>query len=142
MNQAEYNRVNTVINNIINGMSPMERSYHDIKVGMHFMGLLNDYEWDRTVFNIPVDQMKALQSMEYNEDNFEYRIPIWLDSWHNFNLAAASSEQRDRFEKEVNEIRFSMLSYMPDHPANARSIRWVMSIFEEAKGCFHYDRMQ
>ena len=142
MEQAEYNRINTAINKIINGMSPMERSYHDVKVGIHFMGLLNDYQWERAVFNIPLAQMKALQVTAYTKENFEPRIPIWLDSWHNFNLANATPEQRDRFEKEVNDIRYAMIMHLPDHPANARSIRWVMSIFDESKGCFHYDKMQ
>ena len=142
MDQIEYNRVNAIINSVINGMTAGERAYHDVKVGMHFMGLLNDYHWDRSVFDIPIDQMKNLQSAGYDQENFEKRIPIWLDSWTNFNLATATAEQRARFENEVNEVRYAMLTFMPDHPANARSVRWVMSIFEEERKCFHYDQMQ
>ena len=140
MDQNEFNRVNALINSVINGMTAGERSYHDVKVGMHFMGLLNDYNWDRSVFDIRIDQMKDLQSTGYDKANFESRIPIWLDSWHNFNLATATADQKARFEKEVIEIRYSMLMYMPDHPANARSVQWIMSIFEEERKCFHYDK--
>ena len=142
MDQNEYNRINAVINSVINGMTPVERAYHDVKVGLHFMSLLNDYQWDRSVFNIPIDQMKSLQSTGYTKENFECRIPIWLDSWSNFSLASATVEQKARFEDEVNELRYAMILHMPDHPANARSIRWVMSIFEEERKCFHYDQIE
>ena len=142
MDQAEFNRVNAVINSVINGMTAGERAYHDIKIGIHFMNLLNDYQWDRSVYDISIDQMKNLQSTGYTKDNFESRVPIWLDSWTNFNLASATAEQKARFEQEVNEVRYAMLLFMPNHPANARSVRWIMSIFEEDRKCFHYDQME
>lgn len=142
MNNDEFKRINDIIHATINGMTPMERAYHDIKVGIQFHGLLSDYNWDRSIFDVPVEQMKMLQSSSYNRSNIECRIPIWLDKWDTFNYPTASPAEREAFEKEATDIRYAMALYLGDHPANGRILRWVMSIFDEEKRCFRYDQMQ
>ena len=142
MNESEFKRINELINDTILNMTPAQRTYHEINVGIQFRNLLCDYNWDRRVFDIPVEQMKTLQVAEYNQDNFEYRIPIWMDKWDNFSYSAANPVERETFEKEATQIRYLMAHFMGDHPVNRRILRWVMQIFNEEKRCFHYDKMQ
>ena len=142
MDENEFKRINELINDTIANLTPAQRTYHEIKVGIQFRNLLNDYNWDRRVFDIPVEQMKTLQMVEYTQENFELRIPIWMDKWDNFSYSAANPVERETFEKEATQIRYLMAHFMSDHPVNRRIVRWVMQIFNEEKCCFHYDKMQ
>ena len=142
MDETEFKRINELINDTIKGMTPVQRSYHEIKVSIQYRNILNDYNWDRSIFDIPVEQMKTLQLVEYNRDNIECRVPIWLDKWDNFNYATADPVERETFEKDATKFRYCMAMLMGDHPVNGRIIRWVMSIFDEGTRTFHYDKMQ
>ena len=142
MDDNEFKRINELINDTLQTMTPAQRFYHDVKVGIQYRNLLNDYNWDRRIFEIPVEQMTALQQVAYDASNIECRIPIWLDKWDNFNYASADPVTRETFEKEATLIRYNMALHMKDHPVNGRIIRWVMSVFDEETRTFHYERVQ
>ena len=142
MDIEEYNEISCEIDQVVEGMTTGEQDYHQIKLGLQFRALLQDYNWPQDVFHIPESEMKALQKAEFTAHNIEQKIPVWLNSWDNFSLATANSYQKSQFEQEASMVREAMLVHMPQHPVNSRLHRWTVAIFNRENKTFDYDQMR
>ena len=141
MDIEKYNEISLEIDQVVEGMTTGEQDYHHIKLGLQFRVLLHDYNWPQDVFHIPEHEMKALQKAGFTAENLEHQIPVWLNAWDNFNLAAANDYQKSQFEREATAVREAMLVHMPHHPVNSRLHRWTVEIYDREKKTFDYDQM-
>ena len=144
MDKAEFVAIYTEMNAVIANMTPLENEYHTIKVGVQLCRLLDDYPWDYLyggqAFN--ADQVNAIQAAKPTRENMEYKIPMWLSQWAEFNITTAQAREKKQFAAEVDAMRTALITTMADHPVSNRLQRWLMDRYDRRQRTFDYDRME
>ena len=144
MEPAEFGAIYTEMNAVIAKMTPLEKEYHTIKVGIQLYRLLDDYPWDYLyggqVFN--ADQVSAILKAKPTRDNMELKIPMWMSQWAAFNLSTAQDREKKQFAVEVDDMRTALITTMADHPVSNRLQWWLMDRFDRQQRTFNYDMME
>ena len=139
MDPVEFNAINEEIIEVINGMTLLERIYHDNKVGLHLMSLLDDYHWEVTYTSLTPIEIQALQAAATTRNNIDNKIVMWINSWNGFDFATNSDNEKSCLADETNFMIRAIAEIIPDHPVTGRLQRWIMQIYNRENRTFKYD---
>ena len=139
MEPAVYEQINAEIAEVVTNMSPGEHTYHLNKLGIKFMDLLDDYNWECTFTSLTTAEVKVLQSALPSRQNIDNKILMWINSWHNFSFANSSASEKDCLANETGQMIQYIAAILPDHPVSGRLQRWTMDIYNRETRTFNYD---
>ena len=139
MEPAEYEQINAEIAEVVTNMSPGEHTYHLNKMGVKFMDLLDDYNWECTFTSLTTAEVKVFQNALPSRQNIDNKILMWINSWHNFSFANSSASEKECLASETGQMIQYIAAILPDHPVSGRLQRWTMDIYNRETRTFNYD---
>ena len=141
MDPAVYQQINLEIEEVINGMTPVERIYHMNKIGLKFIELLDDYFWDTTFTTLSSAEVQVVLKAPPTRQNIEDKIAMWVNSWAGFSFSVNSASEKACLAEETGQMITMVATVLPDHPVTGRLQRWTMEIYNRQQRTFNYDML-
>ena len=141
MDPEEYKQINQEIDEVMEGMTTIERIYHLDKIGLKFISLLDDYYWDITYTSLSSAEVQAILQAPPSRHNIEDKIAMWINSWTGFSFATNSESEKACLAEETGQMINMVANVLPDHPVTGRLQRWTMDIYNRQQRTFNYDAL-